>query len=729
MKKFPLFKQLDAMDCGPSCLRMIAMFYGKHFTLQTLREECSVTREGVSLLGISDAAEKLGFRTIAARTSFKQLRNDIPLPCIVHWEQKHFVVVYKLTKTKVWVADPSEGLTQYETEEFLQKWIGADIDSRGEGIALVLEPTPDFYAQEDEKINKTSCAYLLAYLRPYKTYILQLIGGLALGSLLQLIFPFLTQSIIDIGINNQNIGFVRLVLAAQLMLFFSRTSVTFIRDWILLHVSTRINISLISDFLIKLMKLPIAHFDTKLIGDILQRINDHKRIESFLTSSTLSILFSLINFVIFGIVLAVYSLKILAVFTVGTLFYFGWIFLFMNKRRSIDHRRFSQLSANQNVLIQMIGGMQEIKQNNCEKEKRWEWERIQAKLFRLEIKNLSLEQYQHAGAFFITQSQNIFITFLAAEAVINGRMTLGMMLAVQYIIGQLGAPVEQIIYFMHTYQDAKISMERLGEIHNLPDEETPGEFKITAMPQNTTIEARHLSFNYDTYADFVLDDISIKIPAGKITAAVGKSGSGKTTLMKLLLGYYKPARGEIMLGNINLHTISHKLWRSKCGVVMQDGFIFSDTIARNITLKDEIDRERLVYATEVAKIDDFIQSLPLHFNTKIGPDGHGLSQGQKQRILIARAVYKNPEFLFFDEATNALDSVNERLIIGNLKTFFKNRTVFIIAHRLSTVKYADQILVLEKGQAVESGRHEELISQKGCYYDLVRNQLELDRSG
>ncbi|HSH50633.1 MAG TPA: peptidase domain-containing ABC transporter [Bacteroidales bacterium] len=728
---FPFYKQLDAMDCGPSCVRMIAKYYGKNYTLQTLRDKSYITREGVSMLGISDAAEAIGFRSMGVRITFEQLVKEAPLPCIAHWKQNHFVVVYKIKQTKkgifVHVADPARGLIKFTQEEFISGWANTKEDGEEKGLCLLLETTPDFYSAEDEKPDKSGFKFLFSYLRPYKKIITQLFLGLILGSLLQLIFPFLTQSIVDKGINNQDLGFVTLIIIAQLVLIFSRTLVEFIRSWILLHLGTRINISLISDFLIKMMKLPVSFFDSKMIGDLIQRIGDHRRIESFLTSSTLNILFSFFNLIIFGIVLFVYSVNIFLIFLVGSVLYTLWVYLFMKKRRELDNRRFAQLSDNQSNIIQLITGMQEIKLNNCEKQKRWEWERIQARLFRVNIASLSLNQYQRAGGVFINEVKNVIITFIAAKSVIDGNMTLGMMLAVQYIMGQLNSPINQMISFLQSTQDAKISMERLGEIHQKEDEESDETPKIDILPETRDLNIEKVSFQYEgPHSPFVLEDVDLKIPEQKITAIVGTSGSGKTTLIKLLLGFYQPVKGKINLGDQYLGNISNRLWRDKCGVVMQDGFIFSDSIANNIAVSDEIpDRKKLLHAVKVANIQEFIESLPLGYNTKIGQNGVGLSQGQKQRILIARAVYKNPEFIFFDEATNALDANNERVIMENLGQFFKGKTVVVVAHRLSTVKNADQIVVLEKGKLVEKGTHAELTKKKGAYYELVRNQLEL----
>jgi ATP-binding cassette subfamily B protein len=555
----------------------------------------------------------------------------------------------------------------------------------------------------------------------------QLILGFIIGSLIQLIFPFLTQSIVDVGINTQDINFIYLILAAQMMLFLSRMTVDFIRSWILLHISTRINISIISDFLIKLMKMPLGFFDTKMIGDLLQRIGDHHRIERFLTSQSLNVIFSLFNIIIFSIVLVIYNVWIFVIFLFGSALYIGWVFLFLRKRRELDYKRFTQLSDNQSKLIQLITGMQEIKLNNYERQKRWEWERIQARLFKVNISGLSLQQYQQAGSVFINETKNIFITVLAATSVVDGSMSLGMMLAVQYIIGQMNSPLEQMIEFMQVSQDAKISLERLSEIHTHKDEEQDQQGKLTELPKNSDVAISDLIFQYEgPHSPKVLNNINLNIPQGKVTAIVGTSGSGKTTLVKLLLGFYPPVSGTIKVGDSELSAFQQHWWRAKCGAVMQDGFIFSDTIANNIAIgDDDINKERLGYAVRMANIQEFIETLPLNYNTKIGQEGVGLSQGQKQRILIARAIYKNPEFIFFDEATNALDANNEKVILENLDEFFAGKTVIVVAHRLSTVKNAHQIVVLDRGNIIEIGSHEDLTKKKGAYFNLVKNQLEL----
>jgi ATP-binding cassette, subfamily B, bacterial len=746
------------MDCGPTCLKMIAKFHGRSFPLNELRTKSFITREGVSLLGISEAAEAIGFCTMGVKLPFEKMVVDAPLPCIVHWNQSHFAVLYKVKKNKISVADPAAGLLTYTREEFLKSWLSTTTNGSGVGVALLLEPTPAFYETEaiTDKNTKLGFYYLFGYLKTYRRFIGQLLIGLLLGSLIQLILPFLTQSIVDVGINTRNTPFIYIVLAAQLMLIFSRTAAEFLRRWILLHLSTRINLSIISDFLIKLMQLPMSFFDSKKIGDILQRIEDHSRIERFLSSSSLSILFSFFNLIIFGVVLALYSIPIFLIFFGGSAIYIVFVLFFLKVRKELDYKRFNELSRNRSSLIQLVNGMQEIKLNNCERTKRWEWERIQAKLFKLSVSSTRVQQWQEGGSTLINELKNIFITFMAATAVISGSMTLGMMLAVQYIIGQLNVPINEFVNFIRELQDARISLDRIGEIRLLENEEKSennalGRFP-SQLPANQVVSGQEertnhfgtvtplfrrgaggevrfekVSFQYEgPHSPKALDNIDLTIEEGKVTAIVGASGSGKTTLLKLLLKYYPPTEGKILLGHTDLINKSSREWRGQCGTVMQDGYIFSDTIANNISVSDEeMNATKLLNAVRAANIQGFIEELPLGYNTKIGADGTGISAGQRQRMLIARAVYRNPHYLFFDEATSALDANNEKVIMENLDEFFKGRTVVVIAHRLSTVKNADKIVVLEGGRVVEEGSHAELTATKGKYFELVKNQLEL----
>ncbi len=730
--KFPFYRQLDGMDCGPTCLRMIARYYGKKFSVQQLRENSYIQRTGVNLLGISEAAESIGLRTTGIRTTIDKLKQQSKLPCILHWNQMHFVVLYRVEKSKgktyFHIADPAYGLLKYEEEELKKCWISTRQGGVEKGIAMLVETTPQFYETEPIRYEKMSLWYLLRYVRPYKKMIVQLFLGILGGSILQLIFPFLTQTIVDQGIGHRNMNFIQLILVAQLILVFSRTLIEVIRRCILLHISTRVNVALISDFLVKLMKLPMRFFDSKLAGDLIRRIEDHRTIEAFLTQSVLNILFSVLTITIFGIVLAIYSWKIFLVFLAFSVFYIGWVKLFMKKRADLNRKNFEQMALNQDNLMQLVYGMQDIKLLGCERQKRWEWENIQASLFRINLRSLNLGQWQQVGAVLINEVKNILITVMSATAVLNGDITLGIMLSIQYIIGQMQGPVEQFVYFMQQSQDATLSLERLGEIHGKENEESDSMETVNQVSGKDSISLRGLQFTYGSEkSKRIIKGINLDIPAGKTTAIVGLSGSGKTTLIKLMLGFYPPTEGSVMVGEMPLQRISFKEWRKHCGVVMQEGFIFSDTIANNIAPDaDVIDRERLLYAVKMANIKDFIESLPLRYNTRIGSTGQGLSQGQKQRILIARAIYRDPDYLFFDEATNALDTDNEKAIQENLNQFFEDKTVVVVAHRLSTVRNADQIVVLKDGVITERGNNESLISRQGDYYRLVKNQLELN---
>lgn len=734
-KTFPTYRQLDAMDCGPTCLRIIAKHYGKSYTLQSLRDKCHLTREGVSLLGISDAAEAIGFRTAGVRLTFKQLCDEVGMPCIVHWQQKHFVVVYKIEdkhgKVLIRVSDPAAGLLTYDEKTFRKAWEQTpDIETGGKemaGIVLLIEPTPQFYKENGDDGHRLGMRDAIGYLRPYRRFIVQLLFAMLTGSIISLIMPFLTQSVIDVGIGTNDMHFIVVMLIAQMLLVFGQTANELLRSWLMLHMTTRVSISLISDFLAKLMRLPMSFFDTKMVGDIMQRIGDHSRIQSFLTGSLLSIVMAVVTLIVYSFVMGGYDVRILGIFLFGSALYAGWVLLFMRRRRKLDYMRFQEASANQSNIVQLIGGMQEIKLNNCEQQKRWEWERIQARLFKVSVKGLALGQTQQVGGLFIDQIKNIIISFLAAKAVVEGDMTLGMMTAMQYIIGQLNAPISQFIGFAQEAQDAKISLERLGEIHDKKDEEDSEKEYIDEIPDKADIEFRGVTFQYNgPHSDKVLDGINIRVPHDKVTAIVGTSGSGKTTMLKMMLGFYEPVAGEVLLAGRKISDYSPGTWRNECGTVMQDGFIFSDTIANNIGVSDEIpDMARVREAAKIANIDSFIEGLPLKYSTKVGIEGNGLSMGQRQRLLIARAAYKRTRYLFFDEATNSLDANNEKVIMQNLGELFAGRTTVIVAHRLSTVRNADNIIVLDKGKVVEQGTHEQLTAKRGYYYNLVKNQLEL----
>ena len=720
-------RQLDSMQCGVACLSMICNHYGKNISVRTLSTICFASNEGVSLKGLSEAATLLGFNTYSCRVNISDL-SESNIPCILHWNQKHFVVLYKIKNNHYYIADPGRGEIIYSEEEFKKYWISTIVDGKDMGIALFLNPEPTFYQKiEDETNTPRSFSFLFSYVKQYRKYFGQIVLGLLVGCVLQLIFPFLTQAIVDIGITHKSINFIWLILLGQIMLTFSRSIIDFIRRWLLLHISMRINISFVSDFFIKLLKLPMSFFDTKLMGDLLQRISDHSRVENFLTKELLSITFSILSFIIFGIVLCVYDKLIFCVFLLGSLIYGAWLMVFIKRRRVLDYEIFDKQAKNNNYTYQFITSMQEIKLQDCEQRRRWEWEDVQTELFEVQMKGLKLQQTQEAGSIFINEVKNIVITVLSATAVINGEMTLGMMLAVQYIIGQLNSPVEQLMSFIYTIQDVKIGLERINEVHLNDNEENSNRRIATLNKDNYSITISDVAFKYDPHAlKNTIENINFNIPQGKVTAIVGASGSGKTTLIKLMLGYYPVRNGNIKIGESDISEINLKWWRRQCGVVMQDGVIFSESIARNIAIDDgEIDKERLVKAAEIANIHDYIMGLPLKYNTKIGRDGVGLSQGQKQRILIARAVYKNPQFIFLDEATNALDAKNEHAIVENLNEFYKGRTVVVVAHRLSTVKNADQIVVLDAGRVVEVGDHNTLIAKQGTYYNLVKNQLEL----
>ena len=731
MNNFKVERQHDCMQCGIACLQMICNYYGKEYSLDSLSKICFATTEGVSMLGISETATSLGFHVVNVKCTVKTL-TEVSLPSILLWNQNHFVVLYRVkNEKKFYIADPGKGLVTYSLEEFKKHWISTNSNGQDKGIAMFLETTPTFFTHqmEDKKkiSGKRSFHFLFGYVKKYRKYFGQVILGLIVGSLSQLVLPFLTQSIVDVGIKNQDIGFVWLILLGQLMLTISRTAIDFIRRWLLLHISLRINISLVSDFFIKLLKLPMSFFDTKLMGDLMQRMNDHSRVNNFLTQQTLNITFAMLTFVVFSVVLFFYNKLVFAIFLLGSILYGVWMTLFLKRRKLLDYELFEQQAINNNKTYEFITTIQESKLQDCEQRRRWEWEDTQAELFGVQMKSLKLQQTQEAGSIFINEVKNIIITVVAATAVIHGQMTLGMMLAVQYIIGQLNSPVEQLMNFFYSLQDVKISLERINEIHQMDDENGKEGLLTSIEDKNEGIDIKNIMFKYDPHAlRKTIDDVNIHIPQGKVTAIVGASGSGKTTLIRLMLGYYLVLEGQINIGNTDINKLNKKWWRRQCGVVMQEGVIFSESIARNIAVDDgDIDKERLLKAAEIACIKDYVMALPLKFNTKIGRDGVGLSQGQKQRILIARAVYKDPDYIFLDEATNSLDANNERSIVENLDKFYKGKTVVIVAHRLSTVKNADQIVVIDHGKVVEVGNHESLTAKRGAYYNLVKNQLEL----
>ena len=732
-KRFPHFKQNNSSDCGPTSLRMIARHYGLDYSTEMLRKHCHITRRGVNLLGISEAAEYIGFETAGVKVTFEQLAEEGVFPCILHWNQNHFVVCYDIEKCKhgeykIHISDPASQRLTYTKDEFERCWIGPQASENSNGVALMLEPGDDFGKTEDEyRKNSRSMLSFAKYFTPYRSMIGQLILAMLVGSVIQMILPFLSQTMVDQGINGRNLNIITLILFAQLGFFIATLSIDYIRSWIMLHMNSRIDIQLIADFLIKLTAMPLQFFDSRMTGDILQRIGDHGRIKNFLLSNSMRIVFSLINFVVYLAILAYYNVLVLAIFVIGNTLYVAWISFFMRYRRELDIKRFNQSALEQSKMIQLVQGMQDIKLNNCERQKRWEWERIQVRLFQIGLKGLRIGQIQQSGSVFFTQTTHILIYFIAAKSVVEGSMTLGMMMSLTYIIGQVSAPIGEFIGFAQSFQDAKISLERLNEIHSQDDEETNIEKKLSTLPKENDIEIKDLSFSYtDSERELALKNVTLSIPAHKVTAIVGESGCGKTTLIKLLQGFYEPTHGSIKVGGVMLSDINPHTWRAATGSVMQDSFIFSDTIANNIAVNsDETDEKQMRNAARMARINDFVESLPMGYDTIIGMEGKGVSQGQRQRILIARAIYKNPKYIFLDEATNSLDATNEAKIMDNLRKFYEGRTVVISAHRLSTVRDADQIIVMNKGEIVERGNHESLLKKRGRYYELVKNQINV----
>jgi len=724
---FPFVRQYDKMDCGPACLSMIAAWYGKRISLETIRNKAYFTREGVSFLGLKSAATAIKLKSVGVKVPFKTLAEKAPMPCIVHWNQNHFIVVCSIKNGKVRVADPAIGMLKMSEEEFMKGWCQPDKDGNSSGMALLLEPEQDFKEMAEDKKSIKPFSFFFSYITPYRKTLLFLLLGLIAGSLIQLIFPFLTQALIDRGINHKDIHLIYLLLCGQLALVAGRLLIEFSRGWLLVHLGSRVNIKIVSDFLYKLMKLPIAYFDTKMNGDIMQRIDDNSRIEAYLTSSSLSLLFSLFNIIIFAVVLGYYSLPILAVFILGTMLVFFYLLIFMPSREILDNIRFRQMSKINGKMIDIVNGMQEIKIAGNEAMNRKEWEGLQEDLLTTRLKGMRLSQYQSAGATLIHETVNVVITVISAKSVIDGTMTLGMMLAVQFIIGQLNGPVSQLVNFMRATQDAGISIERLSEVHQMDDEEKQDAHKSMVLPEDTSFYLRNISFQYEgPDSPFVIRNISMEIPRGKITAIVGESGSGKTTLLKLLMGFYKPVEGTVFMGDMPIDAIGTEVLRKSTGVVMQEGYIFPDTITGNIAPGVENpDPALLSYAIQVSNLESLIKTLPLGLKTKVGVGGHGLSQGQKQRILIARVVYKQPSVLLLDEATSSLDANNEKVIVENLDSFFRGRTVVVVAHRLSTVKNADTIFVLDSGSVAEYGSHTDLVKRDGKYLNLIKNQLEL----
>lgn len=723
MKRIKSFNQLDAMDCGPASLKIIAYYHGKTFSMKYLRDLCNITKEGVSMLDISKAAEKIGLRPLALKISFEDLAKKIPLPCIIHWNYSHFIVVYKITKKRVYVTDPQIGKTSYCIEEFCKSWKR----KQETGYILALEPGLNFYKTENVK-SKLNVKEYFNYLIPHRNFLLQVFFGMIIGVVLSLIFPFITQAIVDIGIGTKDYSFISILLFASVVLTVSSAISQFVQSRIMLFVSDRVNITMVSDFISKLLKLPVPFFERKMTSDILIRISDHGRIQGFVFHTLLSISVSILSFIVYSVILAYYSIPLLLIFVLGSILYTLWILLFLKTRKKLDYEYFEASVINQNEILQMIDGIYDIKANSLQHQKQWDWERSRIKIFGLNFKMLNIGQLQSVGVMCIDQLKSILIVFFTADAVIQGNMTLGMMLSVQYIIGQMNGPVGNLIGFIQSYQDAKISLERVSEITQEEKEEVLNVGMPMPMPEQASINIENLCFAYHPNLGKVLDDVNINIPVGKTTAIVGASGSGKSTLMKILLRFYDDYEGKITIGSYtDLQSINLDLWRSGCGSIFQDGKIFSDTILNNITLYDlNVDMQRLNKAVNFANLKDFIESLPLKLYTVLGQGGNGISAGQAQRVLIARAIYKRPKILLMDEATNSLDAKNEREITLNILNEFKGTTMVVIAHRLSTIKSADQIIVLDKGKVAEKGTHNELMSNKGYYFELIGNQLELD---
>ncbi len=729
------YRQPDSMDCGPTCLRIIAKYYGKSCSLQYLREHSFITREGVTMLGLSEAAENIGFRTLGAKITLDDLADNMPLPCILHWNQNHFVVCYgvrgKGTRRKFLIADPGIGKVSYNDREMRKHWLSGMLEGNDVGLVMQIEPGTNFYDIPEETNPKDGSQrglrYFLKYILPFRKQIAELLVGALVVMMLSYCTPFLSQSMVDIGIKNRDLNFIVLIMVVQIIIALSQTVLQFVQSWISLRMNTLININLVEDYLKKLTRMPLYFFETKTLGDILQRIGDHSRIKSFLMNNLVDMFFSVGTFLVFGTVLSIYNGQIFAVFIIGNGLYVLWTLLFMKYRRELDYKSFEQSAKLQNNMVQFFDGLPEIKMNGIERSKLWEWEHLQAGMYKISMRALRIGQIQSSGSLFFSTTTNIFVSYISARMVVTGEITLGMMMSLSFIIGQVAGPIGSFVRFAHSWQDAKISLERLNDINGQVDELTNMEGMLSEF-DNGDITLDHVSYSYSGDRNqLALNEVSLIIPKGKVTAIVGASGSGKSTLMKLLQGFYKPLEGRIMIGKIPLQMIRPQTWRKRIGAVMQDGFIFTDTIAHNIGMEaDKIDNRRLYEATSKANLLDYITLLPNNFNTKIGREGIGLSQGQKQRILIARTLYKNPDYVFLDEATNALDANNEGQIMANLLDFFSGKTLVVVAHRLSTVRGADNIIVLDRGRIVEQGTHDQLIQLGGYYYSLIKNQLELN---
>ena len=724
LKSFPTEYQMDAKDCGPASLKMVAKYFGRYFSLQYLRDKCGITKEGVSLLGISAAAESIGLHTAAFKCTIDDVVTKIPFPVIVFWNENHFIVVYHANKNHVWVSDPVKGHVKYTKHEFMAGWY---LKNEDKGVLLALEPTSDFKQSKQEKEQeKNSFLSMLRYFMPYKKQFLLIFFVMMVVTLLQGILPFISKAVIDVGISSSDVTFINMVLVGNITILLSVMVFNVLRDWILMHITARVNIALISDYLVKLMKLPVTFFENKLLGDILQRAQDHERIRSFIMNNSLSLIFSVFTFVVFSIILLLYNAVIFFIFIAGSILYVVWVLLFLKIRKKLDWQYFELISRNQSYWVETVSAIQDIKIYNYERARRWKWEEIQARLYHVNKRVLAVTNMQNLGAQFIESIKNMSITFFCATAVVDGGITFGVMISTQFIIGMLNGPLVQFINFMVSAQYAKISFLRMNEIRLLEDEdELLSVGATTILPEDKSLILRNVMFKYAPHLPMVLKNINLIIPENKVTAIVGSSGCGKSTLLKLLVRLYRPSYGSVNMGGMNVTALNLRTWREMCGVVMQDGKIFSDTIKNNIVLDDEnVDEAQLIKCCKIAQIKEDIDQMPRGFDTEIGEQGCGLSGGQKQRLLIARALYRNPRYLFLDEATNALDTVNEHKIVKALNSAFENRTVVIIAHRLSTIRNANQIVVMDKGEIKEFGTHDVLMDRKGFYYNLVKSQYD-----